>query len=101
MDNDYKNRDYTLRNGKDAEIANKRQKMAEAQHNYKDSFVKAEQGKVKQYDGRAPVMEDRYMKFDATMMNNGYHAQELAERITAGLDKVAFPVRGNPDKAQD
>lgn len=98
---DYKNRDYTLRGGKDAAIANKRQKMGEAQHSQKDAFVKGEQNAMKSMEGRAPMMEDRFMKFDASMMNNGAHAQRLASSLTAGLDKKAFPVNGNVDESQD
>lgn len=93
MNDDYKNRDYTLRGGKDAAIANRRQSMGEAQANGKDAFVKAEQAKLKPMGGKAPMMEDRYMKFDACMMNNGAHAQEFAKKLTTDLDKVAFPVR--------
>jgi hypothetical protein len=67
--------------------------MGEAQHSGANAFVKREQDMDKSMDGRAPEMEDRYMKFDACMMNNGLHAQELAVEITRGMDKQAFPVR--------
>jgi len=62
-------------------------------HDSADAFVKAEQAKVKGKGGKAPMMEAKYSNFDAEMMNNGRHAQELAVKLTAGLDKVAFPVR--------
>jgi hypothetical protein len=75
--------------------------MGEAQHNAANAFVKSEQNKERGIDGRAPEMEDRYMKFDACMVNNGMHAQELAVRITKGMDKEAFPVRNDPDELQD
>lgn len=101
MNNDYKNRDYTMRGGKDAEIANKRQRMGEAQHSQKDAFVQREQNARKSLEGRAPMMEDRFMKMDASMMNNGAHAQKLARSITAGLDKRAYPVNGDVDESQD
>lgn len=95
------NRDYTLRGGKDAEIANKRQSMGEAQHSGANSFVKEEQAKTKSMAGKSPMMEDRYMKFDACMVSNGAHAQALAKKLTSDLDKVAFPVRQEVDMSQD
>ena len=101
MNDDYKNRDYTLRGGKDAAIANKRQSMAEAQHSNKDAFVKASQAKTAPLGGKAPILEDRYMKFDACMINNGAHAQEFGIRLTEGLDKRAFPVRGSVDRMEE
>jgi hypothetical protein len=75
--------------------------MGESQHDASDAFVKSEQAKLASKGGRAPMMEDRYMKFDACMANNGYHAQELASKLTAGIDKEAFPVKGNADASQD
>lgn len=75
--------------------------MAETQHSESNSFVKAEQAKVKHLAGRPPEMEDRYYKFDACMMNNGMHAQELAKGLTKGIDHEAFPVRQKPDEMQD
>jgi len=96
-----KNRDYTIRGGKEAQITNNRQRMAESQHSQSNSFVKAEQAKSKKYAGKAPMMEERYYKFDACMMNNGAHAQKLAKDITKGIDHDAFPVRQNPDEMQD
>lgn len=96
-----KNRDYTLRGGKEAQITNNRQRMAESQHSESNSFVKSEQEKTKRMAGRAPEMEERYYKFDACMMNNGEHAQRLAKEITSGIDHDAFPVRQKPDEMQD
>ncbi len=96
-----KNRDYTLRGGKEAEITNSRQRMAESQHSQTDNFVKAEQAKTKKYAGKAPIMEERFYRFDANMMNNGEHAQSLAKKMTSDIDHVAFPVRQNPDEMQD
>jgi hypothetical protein len=96
-----KNRDYTLRGGKDAEIANNRQRMGEEQHSGSDAFVRAEQAKMKGMAGRAPKMDDRYMKFDACMINNGAHAQELAKDLTRGIDHLAYPVRQKVDESQD
>lgn len=82
-------------------ITNNRQRMAENQHSQSNSFVKEEQNKTKKYAGKAPEMEERYYKFDACMMNNGYHAQELAKNITKDIDHDAFPVRQKPDEMQD
>ena len=87
------NRDYTLRGGKDAAISNNRQKMEQAEHGGKNEFVKREQMAMKSMVGKAPMMEDRYYKFDACQMNDGMHAQEFARDITKGLDKKAFPVK--------
>ena len=101
MDNDYTRRDYTLRGGKDAAIADKRQRMGEEQHSRKNSMVKQDQNEMKSMEGRAPEMADRYMKFDACMTNNGAHAQEFARTLTKGLDKKAFPVRDFVDMSQD
>ncbi len=96
-----KNRDYTLRGGKEAQISNNRQRMAQSQHSESNSFVKSEQEKTKKMAGKPPMMEDRFYQFDANMMNNGYHAQMLAKDITKGIDHDAFPVRQKPDEMQD
>src|SRR5688572_2647119 len=96
-----KNRDYSIRGGKEAQITNSRQRMAESQHSQSNSFVKNEQSKTAKYAGRAPEMEERYYRFDACMMNNGEHAQRLARDITRDIDHDAFPVRQKPDEMQD
>lgn len=83
--------------GKDAAIANTRQARHEAQHSEKDAFVKREQAAVKQYAGKKPVMKPEMFEFNANMQNNGAWAQEFGKKLTAGLDKVAFPVNGNGD----
>lgn len=75
--------------------------MAQSQHSETNSFVKSEQEKTKKLAGKAPMMEERYYRFDACMMNNGAHAQELAKEITRGIDHEAFPVRQKPDEMQD
>ena len=75
--------------------------MGESQHDKSNSMVKAEQGKVKNLACKMPEMEDRYMKFDACMMNNGVHAQEFAKSLTRGIDHEAFPVRQFVDESQD
>lgn len=98
----YNNRkDYTMRDGKDAAILNKRHGMEEGQHDASNNFVKMEQNKLKSKAGHEPRMEARYSEFDACMINNGYHAQEFAKQLTAGLDKEAFPVKQMADKSQD
>ena len=96
-----KNRDYTLRGGKEAAISNSRQRMAESQHSESNSFVKGEQAKTKHMAGKPPMMEERYYRFDACMTNNGVHAQHLAKEITRGIDHEAYPVRQKPDEMQD
>lgn len=94
-------RDYTLRNGKDAAMANRRQMMGESQHNSTNAFVKAEQDRLKSKGGHAPRMESDLMEFNAKMANNGAHAQRFAKELTAGIDHEAYPVRQKPDESQD
>jgi hypothetical protein len=94
-------KDYTLRNGKDASIMNRRQSMAQSQHSAANAFVKGEQEKMKKMGGKAPSMEGRYMEFDACMVSNGAHAQALAKKITSDIDHLAYPVRQDVDMSQD
>ena len=42
-------------------------------------------------------MEPEMMDFCSYMSNNGAHAQKFGKELTAGLDKVAFPVDGEGD----
>jgi hypothetical protein len=83
--------------GKDAALANTRQSRHEAQHMAKDSFVKREQAATDKYAGKKPVMKADMFEFNANMQNNGAWAQEFGRKLTAGLDKVAFPVDGTGD----
>lgn len=83
--------------GKEAAIANTRQRRHEAQHDGKNQFVKKEQAAVRQYAGRKPEMKADMFEFNANMQNNGAWAQDLGKKLTAGLDKVAFPVDGMGD----
>lgn len=78
---------------KEASMANVRQSRLEAEHSSKNQFVKKVQNEQAKHMGRAPKLEGASMEFNAYMCNNGEHAQELAREVTAGLDKVAFPVR--------
>lgn len=94
-------KDYTMRNGKDASMLNRRHGMEESQHDGSNAFVKEEQNKVKSKAGHEPRMDGRYMEFDACMMNNGEHAQALAKELTSGIDHEAFPVRQKPDMSQE
>lgn len=79
----------------------KRQAMGEKQHSASNAFVKAEQEKQKGMVGRPPMVEGRYMVFDACMSNNGAHAQEFAKKLTSDIDHMAYPVRQNVDESQD
>lgn len=83
--------------GKEAMIANKRQSRLEAQHSAKDAFVKREQANKDKYAGRKPEMKADMFEFNANMQNTGEWAQGFGRRLTAGLDKVAFPVDGEGD----
>ena len=80
--------------GKEKVIANVRQQRFEAEHSSKDAFVKKVQAAQAKHQGVPPDLKIEAMQFNAYMCNDGMHAQELAVKLTAGLDKVAFPVRG-------
>ena len=79
--------------GKEAMIANVRQKRLEAEHSAKNAFVKKVQAEQAKHAGRPPKLEGKSMEFNAYMCNNGEHAQELARDVTKGMDKVAFPLK--------
>jgi hypothetical protein len=83
--------------GKDAAMANVRQKRLEAEHSAKNAFVKKVQAEQARNAGRPPKLEAKSMEFNAYMCNNGEHAQRLAKSLTKGLDKVAYPVDGEGD----
>lgn len=83
--------------GKEAAIANTRQSRLESQHSAKDAFVKREQAATDKYAGRKPEMKADMFEFNANMQNNGAWAQDFGRKLTAGLDKVAFPVDGTGD----
>jgi len=84
---------YDGQKGKENVNAQARQRRLEAEHSAKDAFVKKVQNAQDKYAGKAPVLEPKFEKFNAAMMNNGPHAQEFGRKLTAGLDKVAFPVK--------
>ncbi len=79
--------------GKDAAMQNNRQRRFEAEHNATSAHVKKVQAEQARHAGRAPDLKGESLEFNAYMCNNGEHAQELAREVTAGLDKVAFPVK--------
>jgi hypothetical protein len=83
--------------GKDAAIANKRQGRLEREHMEKDNFVKKQQRELDKYSGRKPDMKADMFEFNANMQNTGAWAQGFGKKLTAGLDKVAFPVDGEGD----
>lgn len=70
-----------------------RNKRLESIHSENDAFVKRQQAQMAKYAGKNPKLEAKDMEFNAEMMNNGMHAQELATKLTNGLDKVAYPVK--------
>jgi len=80
--------------GKDAALANTRQRRYESEHMGKDNFVKSKQRELDKYAGKKPEMKADMFEFNANMQNNGAWAQEFGKKLTAGLDKVAFPVDG-------
>lgn len=81
--------------GKDAAMAKTRHNRLEAEHSAKDNFVKSQQAKTKSMAGKSPMLKSEAMEFNAYMCNNGEQAQDFGKKLTAGLDKVAFPVDGN------
>jgi len=83
--------------GKDAAMAKTRQNRFEAEHSAKDAFVKKQQAELARMGGKAPNLKPESMEFNAYMCNDGAHAQRLAKSLTAGLDKVAYPVDGEGD----
>jgi len=83
--------------GKEAAIANKRKMRLEREHMEKNNFVKREQAAKDKYAGRKPDMKADLMEFNAQMQNTGAWAQGFGKKLTAGLDKVAFPVDGEGD----
>lgn len=87
-----KNR-YDGNPGKEAKMANVRQSRMEAEHSSKNAFVKKVQSEQARHQGKSPDLKQESMHFNAYMCNDGEHAQELGREATAGLDKVAFPVK--------
>lgn len=83
--------------GKEAAIANVRQRRFESEHSGKNAFVKKEQAAVDKYAGKKPMMKADMFEFNANMQNNGAWAQGFGKKLTSGLDPVAFPVDGQGD----
>ncbi|HSW70398.1 MAG TPA: hypothetical protein VLH77_00265 [Gammaproteobacteria bacterium] len=83
--------------GKDAALANTRQSRFEKEHSAKNAFVKKEQASLDKYSGKKPNMKAELLEFNANMQNTGAWAQGFGKKLTAGLDKVAFPVDGEGD----
>lgn len=79
--------------GKDAAMANVRQKRLEAEHSAKNAFVKKVQAEQARHGAKPPKLEAKAMEFNAYMCNDGEHAQELARDVSKGMDKVAFPLK--------
>lgn len=83
--------------GKEAAIANTRQRRYQSQHTAKDNFVKKQQSQLAKYSGKPPVLKPEMMMFDANMQNNGKWAQDYGKKLTSSMDHVAFPVDGQGD----
>lgn len=79
--------------GKDAAMANTRQNRYQTERDATNAHVKKVQAEQARMAGKRPDVKGESMEFNAYMCNNGMHAQELAAKLTAGLDKVAFPVK--------
>lgn len=83
--------------GKDAALANTRQRRFESEHSAKNAFVKREQASLDKYAGKKPDLKSELMYFNAEMQNTGAWAQGFGKKLTAGIDHVAFPVDGEGD----
>jgi len=73
--------------------AKKLQKKFEAEHSSNNAFVKRQGAILASMGMKDANLQEKYMKFDACMINDGEHAQEFARDLTAGLDKKAYPVK--------
>ena len=58
-----------------------------------NAFVKREQERMKSMMGDRPAQKAECYKFNAYMSNDGEHAEELARKVTKGIDEKAFPVK--------
>ena len=85
---------YDGMGGKEATIASARHSRLEKEHSEKNAFVKKVQAEQSRHGGVSPKLKKEAMEFNAYMCNDGAHAQEFGKKLTAGLDKVAFPVDG-------
>lgn len=74
-------------------MAKNRQNRFQSEHNANNAFVKSQQMQTASMSGRAPNLKGEAMNFNSYMCNDGEHAQDLAGKATAGLDKKAFPVK--------
>jgi len=58
-----------------------------------NAFVDAEGKKILGMMGNRPGMPADCGKMQANMSNDGMKAQNFARKLTAGMDKKAFPVK--------
>ena len=79
--------------GKEASMAKTRQGRLEAEHSATNNFVKKVQAQQSMNAGKSPNINPEMMDFCSYMSNNGEHAQELARKVTEGMDKTAFPLK--------
>lgn len=86
----YGSRNVSEGNAKEDNVGHARLK---AEHNAKDEFVKRQQEETAKYGGRDPKLSEKSMRLNAYMCNDGEHAKKFGRELTAGLDKVAFPVK--------
>ncbi len=84
---------YDRAPGKESSIAKTRHARHESVHNANNAFVKRTQAAIAPMGGKAPRLEGKYMEFNANMVNNGGHAQDLASKLTSDIDHKAFPVK--------
>lgn len=58
----------------------------------KNAFVKREQEVMKTMMGDRPKVPAEMKRFNAFMSNNEETSESFCEKLTAGIDKKAFPV---------
>jgi len=84
---------YGNAQGKGAANAMHQQKMNESHHESNNEFIKRTQNMQEKFAGKNPELKQESLMMSSYMCNNGEHASELGRKVTAGLDKTAFPVK--------
>lgn len=73
--------------------AKKLQSKFQSEHSSNNAFVKKQEAVLASMGMKPANLQEKYMHFDACMINDGEHAQSFARDLTAGLDKKAYPVK--------
>ena len=70
-----------------------RHALMDKTHAGNNAFVRKHQAMTAVMGGKNPVLRKEYEYYDACMVSDGKHAQEMARALTKGLDKKAYPVK--------